>query len=433
MTFEELKLTRQFIRAIEDAGYERPSPIQEKAIPPIRAGQDVIGIAQTGTGKTAAFLLPTLQKLKFPQGLDPRAVVLAPTKELVLQIHQEATHFARYTELRCLALYGGIGYKDQLAAVQAGQDLLIATPGRVLEIYQRGGFNPKKITTVVLDEADRMMDMGFMPQLRLVQELVPSKRQNLLFSATFPERVQRLADEFLLWPTRVEATPQSTPVATVKQYQAALPNVNTKLHYIKHLLTEQFPEARVMVFVREKDQAEQIARALEGPLASSVRTIHSNKGQNSRIHAMDLFREGAIRCLVSTDVASRGIDVPETSVVINFSVPRDPHDYVHRIGRTGRAFRDGVAITLVDPSEGYALERIVALTSTPIEPLELPEELPIEETPRWEKQAQARTIDGELRKRDPDYKGAFHEKKKKSAKANRPTKKGNRPPKPKRG
>ena len=433
MTFEELKLTRQFIRATEDAGYERPSPIQEKAIPPIRAGQDVIGIAQTGTGKTAAFLLPTLQKLKFPQGLDPRAVVLAPTKELVLQIHQEAVQFARHTELRCLALYGGIGYKEQLAAVQAGQDLLIATPGRFLEIYQRGGFNPKKITTVVLDEADRMMDMGFMPQLRLVQELVPSKRQNLLFSATFPERVQRLADEFLLWPTRVEATPQSTPVATVKQYQAALPNVNTKLHYIKHLLTERFPEARVMVFVREKDQAEQIGRALEGPLAGSVRTIHSNKGQNSRIHAMDLFREGAIRCLVSTDVASRGIDVPETSVVINFSVPRDPHDYVHRIGRTGRAFREGVAITLVDPSEGYALERIVELTSTPIEPLELPEDLPIEETPRWEKQAQARTIDGEMRKRDPNYKGAFHEKKKKSAKGNRPAKKGNRPPKPKRG
>ena len=433
MTFEELKLTRQFIRAVEDAGYTHPTPIQEKAIPPIRAGQDVIGIAQTGTGKTAAFLLPTLQKLNFPQGNDPRAVVLAPTKELVMQIHHEATLFARHTELRCLALYGGIGYKQQLAEVQAGQDLLVATPGRFLEIYQRGGFNPKKITTVILDEADRMMDMGFMPQLRLVQELVPSKRQNLLFSATFPERVQRLADEFLLWPTRVEATPQSTPVATVQQFQSALPNVVTKLHFVKHLLTDRFPDARVMVFVREKEQAELIARGLQGPLHGSVRTIHSNKGQNSRIHAMELFREGSIRCLVSTDVASRGIDVPETSVVINFSVPRDPHDYVHRIGRTGRAFRDGVAITLVDPSEGYALERIIELTSTPIEILEVPEDLPTEETPRWEKQAQARIIDAEMRKRDPNYKGAFHEKKRKSANSNRPVKKGNRPAKPKRG
>ncbi len=431
MTFEELKLTRQFIRAVEQAGYNAPTPIQEKAIPPIRSGQDVIGIAQTGTGKTAAFLLPTLQKLKYPQGMEPRAVVLAPTKELVLQIHEQAERFAQFTELRCLALYGGIGYKKQLEAVQAGQDLLIATPGRFLEIYQRGGFNPKKITTVVLDEADRMMDMGFMPQLRLVQELVPSKRQNLLFSATFPERVQRLADEFLLWPTRVEATPQSTPVATVQQFSAALPNVATKLHFVKYLLTERYPEARAMVFVREKDQAELISRGLADALKGQVRSIHSNKGQNSRIHAMDLFREGAIRCLVSTDVASRGIDVPETSLVINFSVPRDPHDYVHRIGRTGRAFRDGEAFTLVDPSEGYALERIVELTQTPIAPFDVPAELPVEETPRWEKQAQARTIDGEMRKRDPNYKGAFHEKKKKTAK--RPVKKGNRPPKAKRG
>lgn len=433
MTFEDLKLTRQFIRAVEDAGYSAPTPIQEQAIPPIRSGQDVIGIAQTGTGKTAAFLLPTLQKLKYPQGSHPRAVVLAPTKELVMQIHQEALRFARHTELRCLALYGGIGYKAQLEAAQAGQDLLIATPGRFLEIYQRGGFNPKQITTIVLDEADRMMDMGFMPQLRLVQELIPSKRQNLLFSATFPERVQRLADEFLLWPTRIEATPESTPVATVQQFQAALPNIASKLHFVKYLLTERHPEARAIVFVREKEQAEFIARGLQDCLRSSVRSIHSNKGQNSRIHAMDLFREGSIRCLVSTDVASRGIDVPETSLVINFSVPRDPHDYVHRIGRTGRAFRDGVAITLVDPSEGYALERIVELTDSPIAGMELPEDLPIEETPRWEKQAQARTIDGEMRKRDPDYKGAFHEKKKKTAGPPNQVKKGNRPPKAKRG
>lgn len=430
MTFEELKLTRQFIRAVETSGYGTPTPIQEKAIPPIRSGQDVIGIAQTGTGKTAAFLLPTLQKLNYPQGTDPRAVVLAPTKELVLQIHQEALRFAQFTELRCLALYGGIGYKQQLADVQAGQDLLIATPGRFLEIYQRGGFNPKKITTVVLDEADRMMDMGFMPQLRLVQEVIPNKRQNLLFSATFPERVQRLADEFLLWPTRVEASPQSTPVETVSQYSTRLPNVATKLHFVIHLLTQRYPDSRAMVFVREKDQAELISRALAGPLKGGVRSIHSNKGQNSRIHAMDLFREGEIRCLVSTDVASRGIDVPETSVVINFSVPRDPHDYVHRIGRTGRAFRDGEAYTLVDPSERYALERIVELTGTPIENINPPEDLPIEETPKWEKQNQARTIDGEMRKRDPDYKGAFHEKKKKSSKP--APKKGNRPPKARR-
>ncbi len=415
MTFEELKLTRQFIQASEDAGYESPTDIQIRAIPPIRAGQDVIGIAPTGTGKTAAFLLPVLSLLKYAQGDVPRALVLAPTKELVIQIAGEAQRFAKYTDLRVLALYGGVGPKQQLAAIAEGVDLLVATPGRFHDLYMRKGIFTRQIKHVIIDEADRMMDMGFMPQLRNIQEVLPTKRQNLLFSATFPHRVERLADEFLLWPTRLEVSPQATTPKTVAQFKAELPNLRTKIAFLAHLLAEETdPDGRWMVFVRRKEDAEQVGKYLERTFDFGVRAIHSNKGQNSRLHAMEMFRTGEIKVLVSTDVASRGIDIPEVDCVVNLSVPGDPHDYVHRIGRTGRAFRSGQSITLVDPAEGYAMKRVEELTGDAPAEWPIPEDLERFETPRWERQNQARVIDREMRKIDPEYKGAFHEKKRKT-------------------
>lgn len=419
MRFDDLKLTRQFLNAIADAGYENATPIQQKAIPPLRAGQDVIGIAQTGTGKTAAFLLPLLQTLKYAQGEAPRGLVLAPTKELVVQIHQEALKFAAYTDLRIVAFYGGVGPKKQIEEIADGVDLIVSTPGRFLEIYSRGHVETKKLKHIVLDEADRMMDMGFMPQIRQVQEVVPTKRQNILFSATFPPRVERLAEEFLLWPTRIEVTPESTPVATVTQYKLPLPNLRTKIAFIEWYVREKLGDDRLLIFTRRKEEAENLFKFLDRSFEKGVRAVHSNKGQNARINAMQEFRTGEVQILIATDVASRGIDVPETQWVINASVPRDPHDYIHRIGRTGRAFREGSALTLVDPAEKFALERIESLTGEALlEFAEVPE-LEVFETPRREKQNQAREIDRELRKRDPNYKGAFHEKKRKSGKRTR--------------
>jgi ATP-dependent RNA helicase RhlE len=419
MRFDDLKLTRQFLNAIADAGYETATPIQQKAIPPLRAGQDVIGIAQTGTGKTAAFLLPLLQTLKYAQGEAPRGLVLAPTKELVVQIHQEALKFAAYTDLRIVAFYGGVGPKKQIEEIANGVDLIVSTPGRFLEIYSRGHVETKKLKHIVLDEADRMMDMGFMPQIRQVQEVVPTKRQNILFSATFPPRVERLAEEFLLWPTRIEVTPESTPVSTVTQYKLALPNLRTKIAFIEWYVREKLGDDRLLIFTRRKEEAENLFKFLDRSFAKGVRAVHSNKGQNARINAMQEFRTGEVQILIATDVASRGIDVPETQWVINASVPRDPHDYIHRIGRTGRAFREGSALTLVDPAEKFALERIESLTGEALlEFAEVPE-LETFETPRQEKQNQAREIDRELRKRDPNYQGAFHAKKRKSGKRTR--------------
>ena len=256
-----------------------------------------------------------------------------------------------------------------------------------------------------------------MPQLRDMLEVIPRKRQNLLFSATFPQRVERLADEFLLWPTRIEVTPEGTPVASVEQYVVRAPNVQTKINAVLHWLTDAHPESRALLFVRTKEDAKRVRVALEETMPRQVAEIHSNKAQHTRLAAMSQFRAGEVRVLVSTDVSARGIDVPETEVVINFNVPRMSDDYVHRIGRTGRADRSGMAYTLVDPTDEVALVRVVERLPAESRPqdLELSSQVDVTETPPWEAKSMARTIDFQKRKADPTYKGAFHEKKRKSS------------------
>lgn len=413
MTFSDLKVTRQYLDVLDDMGITTPTEIQQKAIPRIRAGQDVIGIAQTGTGKTLAFLLPLMAMLSQAKGQGPRGVILTPAKELALQIGDVAKRLAERTDLRVEVVYGGVGHRAQQHRLEAGVDLVVATPGRFMELYLRQAFNTKSITHLVLDEADRMMDLGFMPQLRKLLEILPTKRQNLLFSATYPPKTEAMAEEFLLWPTRVEASTQSTPAETVTQTGFRADNFGTKLNLLEHLLSEEDVETQALLFVREKDQAEHIGRRIFETVTRSVRTLHANKGQNSRIHAMEEFKAGELRVLVATDVASRGIDVPQLDLVINVTVPRDPHDYIHRIGRTGRAMREGRAITFIDPSEKAALLRIEKLLGKPLDVHPLPEGIPVEPTPKWEAQAMARAVDREKRKADPNFKGAFHEKKRK--------------------
>lgn len=413
MTFSDLKVTRQYLDALEDMGISEPTEIQCKAIPRIRAGQDVIGIAQTGTGKTLAFLLPLMAMLSHAQGQGPRCVILTPAKELALQIAEVAKRLAAGTDLRVEVVYGGVGHRAQQARLEEGCDLVVATPGRFMELYLRQAFQTGSIAHLVLDEADRMMDLGFMPQLRKLLEILPTKRQNLLFSATYPPKTEAMAGEFLLWPTRVEASPQSTPVETVIQSGYRADNFGTKLNLLSSLLSALPEETQALLFVREKDQAERIGQRIAQAVSPSVRTLHANKGQNSRIHAMDQFKEGELRFLVATDVASRGIDVPQLDLVINVTVPRDPHDYIHRIGRTGRAKREGRAITMIDPSERAALQRIEGLLGTTLSIAPLPEDITVEPTPKWEAQAMARAVDREKRKADPNFKGAFHEKKRK--------------------
>lgn len=411
-SFESFNLNKQLLNAIADLNFLSPTEIQQKAIPVILAGQEVIGIAQTGTGKTAAYLLPLLMKVKFAQGDEPRAVILAPTKELTIQIAEHAVQLSKYTDLRIVALYGGIGPKTQVEMLRQGIDIVISTPGRFTELYQKGELLTKQIKFLVLDEADRMMDMGFMPQLRKILEILPRKRQNLLFSATFSDRVEKLSSEFLEFPLKIAVTPQATTAKQVEQELYHVPNIKTKINFLEFLLQNKEDFNRVMIFTRTKESADNVFNFIERKGFGPVKVIHSNKGQNSRINAVNEFKEGRLRVLVSTDVTARGIDVVKVSHVINFDVPVFHEDYVHRIGRTGRAFQEGKAITFATKAERYHIEKIEKLIREKIPLKKLPAAVEVAKTPFEESQAMALDIDWQKRKQDPEFKGAFHEKKK---------------------
>ncbi len=411
-TFEQFELNRQLLNAVADAGYTIPTPIQQKTIPLTLQGHDVLGIAQTGTGKTAAYLLPILMKVKYAQGKLPRCLIFAPTRELVIQIDKAVGELAKYTDIRHVALYGGLGPKTQIETIQAGVDIIVSTPGRFMDLYLRGEIGVKDIKVMILDEADKMMDMGFMPQIRSILEVIPRKRQNLLFSATFPEKVEKLSYEFLEFPTRIEVSPQATTAETVKQRMFAVPNMQTKINILAYLFKTGEIQ-KTIIFTRSKDVADKVFEALKGPVIAKgdIRVIHANKGQNTRINSMDAFREGDVKVLISTDVAARGIDIQNVSHVINFDVPLIYEDYVHRIGRTGRANNIGEAITFLTPAEEYHIKKIEKIIR-----MEIPRELisldvEIAPTPFDENQAMLLEIDNQRKKEDPTFKGAFHEKK----------------------
>ncbi len=412
-SWRNLKLNKQLLTAVEEIGFSEPTDVQLKAIPLILGGQAVIGIAQTGTGKTAAYMLPLLLKVRYQQGNDPRALILVPTKELVVQVTAQGTQLSRHTDIRIAGIYGGVGAQSQIAEIRKGVDILVATPGRFMEIYLRNELPVKQIKTLVLDEADRMMDMGFMPQLRKVFEVIPPKRQNLLFSATFHPKVEQLSQEFLEFPVKIEVTPQSTPASKVEQEMYHVPNLRTKINFVEMLLNNRDEFKRVMIFARTKQNADSVFKYIDRKKLGPVRVVHSNKGQNSRINAVSEFREGKLRVLVSTDVAARGIDVTGVSHVINFDVPVVYEDYVHRIGRTGRAFAEGKAITLVTKAEEYHIGRIEKIIREKIPLRDLPAGVVIEDTTSDEGQDMARAIDAQKKRADPEFQGAFHEKKRK--------------------
>ncbi|GAA4793165.1 DEAD/DEAH box helicase [Olivibacter ginsenosidimutans] len=426
-SFDAFKFNKQLLNAISDAGYTTPTPIQQKAIPPILAGQDVMGIAQTGTGKTAAYVLPMLMKLKYAQGNDPRALILSPTRELAMQIAENIELFAKYTDLRTVVLYGGLGPKTQIEALKKGVDIIVATPGRFLDLYLAQHIQPKLIKFLVLDEADKMMDMGFIGKIHRILEVVPRKRQNLLFSATMSELVHKIAGDFLAFPTVIEVAPQATPAHTVTQQIYLVPNLKTKINLLQYLLQDDQDYHRLIIFCKTKTTADNVYHFLHRKYGEdAVRVIHANKGQNTRINSITAFKEGKIRILVATDVAARGLDVTDVSHVINFDIPIVIEDYVHRIGRTGRAYKSGVAISFCNPAEQYYVRKIEQLIRQTIPVEEIPAAVTVEKTGFEEQQAIAREIDAQKRKDNPDFKGAFHEKKATNLKTNKHKKENTR-------
>lgn len=410
-TFEGFGIGKSVLKALEAIGFTTPTPIQEQAIPVIKSGQDILGIAQTGTGKTAAYIIPLLMKLVKAEGKDPRAIVLVPTRELAIQVGEDIAELAQFTDIRHAAVYGGVGWTKHAALLEPGVDILVATPGRLWELYRAGAFAMKYVKTLIIDEADRMLDMGFMPQLNQLFEVIPPKRQNLLFSATFSERIEGMSHEFLTFPQRVEVAPSATPVDKVKQYYYRIPNFRTKLNFLKYLLNDEEQYKRVIIFCRTKENAEDVFKVINRKTEGEVRILHSNKAQSSRINAIDSFKAGTVRVLVSTDVSARGIDVMQISHVINFDLPPQYEDYIHRIGRTARANADGVAISFVGPEEDFHLQNIEKLIRMEIEELQLPEVIEVVPLNKPEQQMINREIDRQKKLADPEFKGAFHEKK----------------------
>lgn len=367
MSFKSLGLNEALLKAVEKKGYTAPSPIQEKAIPHILAKKDVLASAQTGTGKTAGFVLPILQNLgeREIHGKRPiRALILTPTRELAAQILEETKAYSEFSDLYSMVIFGGVNQNPQVKKLRRGVDILVATPGRLLDLEGQGELSLSKVDILVLDEADRMLDMGFARDINRIMDLLPRKRQNLLFSATFSKEIKRLASNLLDNPVRVEATPENSTADSVAQRVIKVDKGNKATLLIKMISEGDW--SQVLVFTRTKHGANRLSQRLDRKKISSA-AIHGNKSQGARTKALAGFKDGSVRVLVATDIAARGLDIPLLPHVINYELPNVPEDYVHRIGRTGRAGASGEALSLVSVDEYDYLKGIEKLLGRKLE------------------------------------------------------------------
>jgi ATP-dependent RNA helicase RhlE len=370
MSFADLGLKPELLRAVDEKGYSVPTPIQAKAIPAVLAGSDVLAGAQTGTGKTAAFVLPILQKLGQAGGRAPRALVLTPTRELAAQVAESARTYGRYVGIRTVVVFGGVSINPQFDALRSGCDLLVATPGRLLDLAEQGALDLRSVECFVLDEADRMLDMGFIPAIRRVVKLLPAQRQNLMFSATYSDDIRQLAGRILRNPVSIEVAARNATADRVDQ-QVYRVSKDHKRHLLAHLIDDGNWH-QVLVFTRTKHGANRLAQQLE---SSGIRSaaIHGNKSQGARVRALSDFKANKITALVATEVAARGLDIKELPHVVNYELPNVPEDYVHRIGRTARAGGSGSAVSLVSPDETPLLKDIERMLKRVLPVTALPE------------------------------------------------------------
>jgi ATP-dependent RNA helicase RhlE len=397
MQFSDLGLAAELLRAVEEQGYTTPTPIQEQAIPPILSGQDVMAGAQTGTGKTAAFTLPMLQRLKphastsvSPARHPVRALILTPTRELAAQVYESVRDYGKHIPLRAACVYGGVNIDPQIAELRAGVEILVATPGRLLDHVHQRTVNLGQVEILILDEADRMLDMGFMPDIKRIVALLPAKRQNLMFSATFPDDIKRLADQILKDPARLQIARRNT-VAELVTHSAYKVDPLRKQELLSNLIRSR-DIRQVLVFTSTKISANRLARQLERA-GFNCAAQHSDKSQQERTAALAAFKEGKVQVLVATDVAARGLDIEHLPLVINYELPPNADDYIHRIGRTGRAGMAGEAISLVAPDERELLASIEKLLkmSIPIQPTPESDFRPPGQPPRRREHAHARS------------------------------------------
>lgn len=418
MRFEELNLNKPLLNALNDQEFEYATPVQERVFPVIMSGRDVVGIAQTGTGKTLAYLLPLLRQFSYSKTGDPKILILVPTRELVVQVANEIKKLSTYLSLRVLGVYGGTNINTQKQQIYNGIDILVGTPGRLIDLNLSGVLRLKTIQKLVIDEVDEMLNLGFRKQLTDLMDMLPSKRQNLLFSATMSVDVENLFTDFFNNPERIEVTPHGTPIEKIIQKAYRVPNFYTKINLLKLMLQNQ-DLSKVLVFVNSKKYADKLFESLENDFQGTIGIIHSNKSQNFRLNAIKHFGDGTFRVLIATDIMARGLDISDVSHVINFDMPETPGDYIHRIGRTGRADKDGDAISFVKESELEMQMLIEQLMKRQIRVEPLPGNLVISDM-LTEEERPVKAFDKDYLKNPAKKttKGAFHEKKEKNKKVN---------------
>ncbi|MFB6456115.1 DEAD/DEAH box helicase [Chitinophaga sp. Hz27] len=379
MTFRELNLNSSLLNALDDLGIQQPTTIQERAFSVIMSGSDVCGIAQTGTGKTFAYLLPSLRMFKFSKEKHPQMLILVPTRELVVQVMEAIKKLTTYMSVEVIGLYGGVNMNPQAAAVQNKVDIIVATPGRLYDIILSGAVKMKNIKQLVIDEMDEMLNLGFRMQIQNIMDLLPERRQNLLFSATITEDVEKLIETHFNNPARIEAAPVGTPLENIDQRLYRIPNFYTKVNLLKNLISNDETMTKTLIFAGTKQLADDLFEQLQPAFPDKVGIIHSNKEQNHRFNTINQFQAGNTRFLIATDIIARGLDITDVTHVINFDTPDTAENYIHRIGRTGRADKTGIAILLTKDSEVEQLEAIEGLMNYTIPEQPLPADLEISE------------------------------------------------------
>ena len=419
MNFEDLNLNASLKNALRDMQLTTPTTIQHKIFSVIMSGRDTIGIAQTGTGKTYAYLLPCLRKWTFSKGLTPQIMIIVPTRELVIQVVEETKKLTKYMEISIVGAYGGTNIKPQMNALHQGADLVVGTPGRLMDLILNGILKTKLIKTLIIDEVDEMLNLGFRTQLKNLMVLIPEKRQNLMFSATLDDEIQKLINFFFKRPERIEAAPAGSPLENINQILYSVPNFNTKINFLKKLLADKKIMHKVLVFVSSKKLADDLFEKIDKSHPEEIGIIHSNKSQNFRFDTYKKFQSGTYRILIATDLISRGLDISDVSHVINFDLPEIQENYIHRIGRTGRAEKKGNAISLFSPYEAHkklAIEKLMNF------------EIPTKTLPKFIKLSTVLTLDELPKSRQPNLElknpisipsgQAYHEKKSKNIKKN---------------
>lgn len=419
MIFSDLNLSNALLNALSDLQIDTPSSIQSKAFPVIMSGNDMVGIAQTGTGKTFAYLLPCLRLWKFSKDKQPTILVVVPTRELVVQVVEDVKKLTPYMQVRVAGVYGGVNMVQQTPLLMEGIDVLVGTPGRLLDFTLNGTLKLRKIKHFIIDEVDEMLQLGFRPQLIRIIDLLPTRRQNLMFSATITDELKEFIDDFFNNPIEVEAARTGTPLLNIKQAGLTVPNFNTKINLLRFFLDEHKEFSKVLVFVSTKHLADELFDAINADYPESIGLIHSNKSQNNRFDNLNRFNDGSYRVLIATDLVARGLDFDDVTHVLNFDMPETPENYMHRIGRTGRADKKGVALTFVTPKDDEIKNSIEELMGQKVPLMQMPEDVVVNENLRTFEIEDVKMKNSlVVLPQKPVGGAAFHEKKDKNKKVN---------------